>query len=65
MPECIIFTGGVMRSFALFQPALVEIIRQHSVMNPLYEIPLVLAKMGQEAGMVGAARAVMLESSIY
>jgi glucokinase len=64
MPECIILTGGVMRSFDIFHPFLVEIIRQHSVMNPLYEIPLILAKMGQEAGMVGAARAAMLESSL-
>jgi len=61
MPECIILTGGVMRSFSLYKPTLIDIIRKHSVMNPLYEIPLVMAKLGQEAGMVGAARAAMLD----
>ncbi len=63
MPECIILTGGVMESFSLYSPVLAEVIQQHSVMNPLNEIPIVLAKIGQEAGMVGAARAAMLESS--
>ncbi len=61
MPECIIFTGGVMRSFATFKPTLTEVIKQHSVMNPIDRIPLVLAELGQNAGMVGAARAAMLE----
>lgn len=61
LPDCVVLTGGVMRSFDLFEPRLKETIQRHSVMSPLDRIPLVLSALGQEAGVMGAARAAMLE----
>jgi glucokinase len=61
IPDCVIFTGGVMRSYDLFEPHLQKIIAKHSVMSPLDKIPLRPAELGQQAGIFGAARAVMLE----
>jgi glucokinase len=60
LPDGIIFTGGVTRSYDLFEPYLTRILAQHSVMQPLDKIPLRMAKLGQQAGMYGAARAAML-----
>lgn len=60
LPDCVVFTGGVMRSYSLFEPRLKEVITQHSVMLPLDKIPLRMAELGQQAGIFGAARAAML-----
>ncbi len=62
LPDCVIFTGGVMRSYALYQSRLHEIVKQHAVMAPIDQIPLRMAQLGQQAGIYGAARAVMLEA---
>lgn len=61
IPDCVVFTGGVMRSFGMFEPTLKETLKRHSVMSPLDRTPLVLSALGQEAGVFGAARAAMLE----
>lgn len=60
LPDCVIFTGGVMRSYELYEARLREIIKQHAVMSPLDQIPLRMAQLGQQAGIYGAARAAML-----
>ena len=62
LPDCVVFTGGVMHSFDLFESDLKETIHRHSVMSPLADIPLRLSELGQEAGVMGAARAAMLEA---
>jgi glucokinase len=62
VPDCVILTGGVMRSFDLFEPHLRKIITQHSIMSPLDKIPLRLAVLDQQAGIFGAARAAWLEA---
>jgi glucokinase len=64
LPDCVVFTGGVMRSYDLFEPRLREIITQHSAMLPLNKIPLRMAGLGQQAGIFGAARAAMLGADI-
>jgi glucokinase len=64
LPDCVVFTGGVMRSYNLFEPRLHEILTQHSAMYPLDKIPLRMAELGQQAGIFGAARAAMLEVEI-
>jgi glucokinase len=60
LPDCVIFTGGVMHSFDLFEPTLHKVIKQHAIVSPLDQIPLRLAQLGQQAGIYGAARAAML-----
>ncbi len=62
LPDCVVFTGGVMRSYDLYEPHLRETIKKHAVMSPLDQIPLRLAQLGQQAGIYGAARAAMLEA---
>jgi glucokinase len=65
LPDCVVFSGGVMHSFSLYEPLLHETIKQHSIMSPLHQIPLLLAQLGQKAGIYGAARAAMLDVSIH
>lgn len=60
LPDCVIFTGGVMHSYALFEPFLHKVIKQHAIVSPLDQIPLRMAQLGQQAGIYGAARAAML-----
>jgi glucokinase len=60
LPDGVIFTGGVMRSYGLYEARLHEIIKQHAVVSPLDQIPLRMAQLGQQAGIYGAARAAML-----
>jgi glucokinase len=62
LPDCVVFTGGVMRSMDLFEPRLHEVIKQHSIMNPIDQIPLRMAQLGQQAGIIGAAKAAMNEA---
>ena len=64
LPDCVVFSGGVMHSFALYEPRLKEMMKIHSVMSPLDQISLLLAQLGQKAGIYGAARAAMLDASI-
>jgi glucokinase len=64
LPDCVVFSGGVMHSFSLYKPRLEEMIKSHSIMSPLDKIPLLLAQLGQKAGIYGAARAAMLEHII-
>jgi len=62
LPDCVIFTGGVMHSYDLFEAGLRDTIRRCSVMSPLDRIPLRMAALGQQAGIFGAARAAMIEA---
>jgi glucokinase len=64
LPDCVVFSGGVMHSFPLYEPRLMEMMKIHSVMSPLDQISLLLAQLGQKAGIYGAARAAMLDASI-
>lgn len=60
LPDSVVFSGGVMRSFDLFKPILMEEISRHSIMSPIQRIPLIPAQLDQQAGLFGAARAAML-----
>ncbi|HZW03046.1 MAG TPA: ROK family protein [Anaerolineaceae bacterium] len=61
LPDCVVFTGGVMRSMDLFEPRMRAIIARHAIMNPIDQTPLRMAQLGQLAGLYGAARAAMAE----
>ena len=64
LPDCVVLTGGVVRSMDLFEPRIREIIAQHSIMNPIHLTPLRIAELGQHAGIYGAAKAAMVETGI-
>lgn len=60
LPDCIVLTGGVLRSYDLIEERIRSLIARHDVIIPATKIKLQTAKLGQQAGMVGAARAVQL-----
>jgi glucokinase len=62
LPDGIILTGGVMRSFDLMEARIRSVIARHNIMSPVDKVALRLAGLGQQAGMIGAARAAMLVS---
>jgi glucokinase len=57
VPEVIVLGGGVMRSFDLFRPTIQEIIE--GLLFPLGDLRIVPAQLGMNAGVIGAARAVL------
>jgi len=59
LPDCIVLTGGVMRSFDLMETRIRAVIARHNVLVPATQVELRLAQLGQEAGLVGAACAAM------
>jgi glucokinase len=64
MPDCIVLTGGVLQSFDLMEARILEVIRRHNLMVPADKVTLRPAQLGQQAGVIGAARAgiLLLES---
>jgi glucokinase len=60
LPDGIVLTGGVMRSFDLMEARIRSVISRHNILSPVDKVALRLADLGQRAGMIGAARAAML-----
>jgi glucokinase len=60
LPNGIVLTGGVMRSFGLMEARIRSVIARHNILSPVDKVTLRLAGLGQRAGMIGAARAAML-----
>jgi hypothetical protein len=55
--------GGVMRSWALLQPSMENVIRERTRLIPsAQQIPIVRTKLDLSAGYIGAARMVFLAS---
>lgn len=63
LPDAIVLTGGVMRSFDLLEDDLRAVLRQHSIIVPAERVQLRMAELGQWAGVIGAARAAQLLTS--
>ena len=61
LPDRIVLTGGVIRSYDLLEPGIKRVLKQHSLMIPADKVELHLAALGQTAGMVGAARAAQMK----
>ncbi len=59
LPEKILLAGGVMKSFPLFQPILKDTITRHNVVVPAQSVKIELAKLGNQAGVIGAAYAAL------
>lgn len=60
LPDCIVLSGGVMRSFDLLEARVRAVITRHNVIIPATQVRLQLATLGQHAGMLGAARAAQI-----
>jgi glucokinase len=60
LPDCIVLTGGVIRSFDLLEPTIRTVISRHNVIVPAGRVRIRLAELGQQAGMFGAAHAAQL-----
>jgi glucokinase len=58
-PDAVILGGGVMRHYALFEPAIRAMLARITVV-PQPGLLLAPAQLGQDAGLFGAARAAML-----
>lgn len=59
IPECVVLSGGVMESFDLFEPAFRRTFYRHNIMAPVEQIRIVHAQLGSQAGILGAARAIL------
>lgn len=59
MPECVVLSGGVIESFDIFEPAFWRVFYHHNVMAPVEEVRIVHAQLGGQAGIFGAARALL------
>lgn len=53
--DALVFAGGVSGSFAQFEPALRECFRANSYAGPMSDIPMVISRLGEQAGVIGAA----------
>ena len=60
LPDRIVLTGGVLRSYDLLEKRLHSVIARHSVVVPAQKVCIQLSQLGQQAGMFGAARAAQM-----
>ncbi|MCA9642064.1 MAG: ROK family protein [Polyangiaceae bacterium] len=56
--DAIVFTGGISRSFDLVEPSIRSAMRRRAYAEPLVSVPLLQSKLGDAAGLVGAAHLV-------
>jgi glucokinase len=57
LPDCIVLTGGILRSYDLLKERIRSVIARHDVIIPATKVKIQPALLGQQAGMFGAARA--------
>ena len=62
-PEVIVLSGGVMRSYDLFQPAVSRVLQDASVSIPSGQVRVELAQLGYYAGLYGAAYAMNMKAN--
>jgi glucokinase len=60
LPDCIVLTGGVLRSFDLLEEHIRSVIARYDRIIPATKVKIQPAMLGQQAGMFGAARAAQL-----
>lgn len=58
-PDVIVLGGGVMQSFDLFYPAMRATITKNVTLVPSAQVSIVPAALGQNAGVIGAAKALL------
>jgi glucokinase len=62
-PDMIVFGGKVAGAFDLFAPAMRAEIRRRAFPEPAKRCRIVKSKLGDHAGLLGAARSAMLRAS--
>jgi glucokinase len=60
LPDCIILTGGVLRSYDLLEEKIRAALARYDVIVPAKRVQIQLSKLGQQAGLFGAARVAQL-----
>jgi glucokinase len=60
LPDCLVLTGGVLRSLDLMEERIRRVIARHNVIIPANQVALQPALLSQQAGVFGAARAAQL-----
>jgi glucokinase len=56
LPDCVVLGGGIIRAYDLLQEEVERVIKQHSKVYPINQLPIRVAKLGQLAGVIGGAR---------
>ncbi|MEP6989210.1 MAG: ROK family protein, partial [Chloroflexota bacterium] len=62
-PDTIILGGGVMQSWPSLAPTILETVRKRAVMVPFDSVQIVPAALGLNAGITGAARAILAQQA--
>ena len=57
-PEAVILGGGVMQGWDLIAPTIIEVINSRKAMIPYDQVKILPAKLGLNAGVIGAARGI-------
>jgi glucokinase len=60
LPDCIVLTGGILRSYDLFEDKIRSTLAGYDVIVPAKKVQIQLSELGQAAGLYGAARAAQL-----
>jgi predicted NBD/HSP70 family sugar kinase len=58
-PEVVVWGGGVMQSWPLLAPPMMEVLRGRDKMVPFDQVKILPASLGLNAGVTGAARAII------
>ena len=58
-PEVVVWGGGVMQSWPLLAPPMMDILRSRDKMVPFDQVKILPASLGLNAGVTGAARAII------
>jgi glucokinase len=56
LPDCIVLTGGVLRSYDLLEEKIHTALARYNVIVPAKRVQIQLSKLGQQAGLFGAVR---------
>jgi glucokinase len=60
LPDCIVLTGGLLRSYDLLESKIRATLARYDVIVPTSKVQIQLSQLGQQAGLFGAARAAQL-----
>ncbi len=60
LPDCIVLTGGLMRSYDLLEEKILTRLARYDIIVPARHVRIQLSKLGQQAGLYGAAHAAQM-----
>ncbi len=59
IPERVVLSGGVIESYDLIEPKVIETMQKHHLMVPASEVQILRAELGYHAGIIGGAYALL------